>query len=77
MADAAKLVVNVQGLPEVKREVARLRRALQQAAFVMDDCAESLAVEASNYQEHAVDERYRPIVRKLLTAAKAARKGLP
>lgn len=52
----------------------KLRKALAEAAFNMEEAADEIAVEATDYQEHALDERYRPVLARLTKAAKNARK---
>ena len=59
---------------QLRSAAQKLRKALAEAAWSMEAAADEIAVEATDYQEHAVDERYRPVLARLIKAAKHARK---
>ncbi len=51
----------------------RLKLALTRAAFVMEDVADGVYIEASNYEEEECPPAFRALVVRLRKAAKAAR----
>ena len=53
----------------------RLRLALTRAAFVMEDCADAIYVEATSYEEKPCPKEFWDIVVRLRKAAKAGREA--